>query len=588
LAEIWGQVLNFEKVGVNMNFFEMGGDSVKAIQVVSRANKRGVPLNVQHLYRNQNIAELAKAAGKIQPVQPAETFINGTSPALSLEVDREDLNRRLPAGVEIEDILPLTPQQRHMLQCLDDFDHEGTGLYLIQKLYLPITTNLEIPLLKEALTKVTAHRQLLRSVFVWKGVKEPVQVICKQGEMPLTYKDWSRQSPGEQERNLKELLKEEWQQGQDRTKPTALRMCVIKLGETRFQFFFTSDYVRFDGWSSGIIQFEIVSCYNALAMGKDIGLIKEDHYKYYLAALQKQNLEAAEQYWRSIFAGYRPPVSTFTRVPLIQRFRCNKQGMGTGFARQHAYFSPQTTAEMDLFLQKHHLVHASLVYAVWAMLLSRYTGETDVVFGVIFSGRTIAASSGVESMVGNSINVLPVRIKINPGTTAINWLKQIFLELSQTNLYEYTPLAKIKEWCGIPHKQPMFDTYIVMQNLPAPDLEEAIDDEQYVQMLKGAGMGKSSKGVGEIPEHNKHYHLFFAQMEYPLRVDIYMPSQFCPVINYFRQYLTDSVMKGFMENMLTLVEALIKNPHQSIGELMSQIDPAKYPEPGNFDDVDFV
>jgi non-ribosomal peptide synthetase component F len=262
--------------------------------------------------------------------------------------------------------------------------------------------------------------------------------------------------------------------------------------------------------------------------------------------------------------------------------------MGTGYARQYIYYSPQTTLNIDLFLQQHRLVYATLIYAVWAMLLGGYANENDVVFGVIYSGRTIAAATGIEYMVGNSINVLPVRMKIEPNKNILTWLKEIFQQQSQANHFEYTPLAKIKEWCGIPHKKQMFDSYIVMQNLPTPNFEDASDNKEYIEMLKDQGIGKKVKGVGEIPQNSRHAHLFFAEMEYPLRVDIYMLSQLCPVFNYFRQHLADSVIKGYMENMKLLLESIIENPYQKVGDLMNQINPEKYPVPENYSNVDFV
>jgi hypothetical protein len=539
------------------------------------------------LYQDQDIAGLAVAAEKIQrqQLQPLETDKKAITPGdliFEVEIDKEALYGQLPPGTEIEEILPLTPQQRHMLACLDEFGDRDPGLYLIQKLYLPRPANIDPARLEKVLAIVTAHRQLLRSVFLWKGLKEPLQVICKKGETPLIYKDWSHLSPARQEQELKELLREQWRQGYDRTRPTAFRMVLIKLAENNFQYFFTSDYIRFDGWSSGIIQFEVISCYIAVEMGQDINLIKEDQYKHYLGFLKNQDMKAAEDYWRGIFTGYRAKPS------LIKRFRCNRQGMAAGFARQYIYYSPQTTHNIDLFLQRHRLVYASLVYAVWAMLLASYAHETDVVFGVIYSGRTIAAATGIESMVGNSINVLPIRMKIEPDKTILSWLKEIFHQQAQANHFEYTPLEKIKEWCGIPHQQPMFDSYIVMQNLPTPNLEDTIDNKEYVEMLKGRGMDKKVKGVGEIPQDRRHAHLFFAEMEYPLRVDIYMISQLCPVFNYFRHHLADSAVKSYMENMKVLLESIIENPYQTVEDLLNQINPGKYPEPENYDDIDFV
>ena len=134
----------------------------------------------------------------------------------------------------------------------------------------------------------------------------------------------------------------------------------------------------------------------------------------------------------------------------------------------------------------------------------------------------------------------------------------------------------------------MFDSYIVMQNLPTANLEDTIDDKQYLEILKNQGLGKKIKGTGYIPEDQKDTHLFYAEMEYPLRVDVDLLRQLCPVFNYLRQHLCDSVVKGYMENMEVLIESIVEISYQTIGHFMKQIDPLKYPEPENYHDTDFI
>jgi hypothetical protein len=470
-----------------------------------------------------------------------------------------------------------------MLECLENQTEVDPGLYLIHSMYLPREFNFDPQVFREVLAKVTAHRTLLRSLFIWKDVEEPVQVILKNGESPLLYEDLSHLAPGEQQQSLKDLIKKEWHRGIDRSKPTAIRVTVVKLADGLFQFFFTSDYIRFDGWSSIIIQYEIIVCYIAREMGRDIKLIKDYNYPSYLAALRSQDMGVAKKYWQSVFEGYN-----VSPASIIPRFPCNAPKTEIEYARQYVYVSVDLTTRIDLFLKKHHLVYSSLIYGIWGMLMGRYADETDVVFGIIYSGRTIVAAESIESMVGNSVNLLPIRLKINPNIPLLSWLKQIFQEQSQANIYEYTPLDRIKEWLGLPRKELLFDSYIVMQNLPGPNFDETIDDKQYVDMLKNSNLGSKVKNIKEVPPNRRSSHLFYAEMEYPLRVDIYFPGQLCPVFNYLRNHLADSVVKGYIENMVMLLDTITGNPYLTVGELMSRIDPGKYPEPGNFEEVDFV
>ncbi|MDQ1354873.1 MAG: hypothetical protein QG657_5182 [Acidobacteriota bacterium] len=581
LAKIWAGVLNLEKVSVTHNFFELGGDSIKAIQVVSRANKVGIQATVQLLYQNQNITELAATLEKIQPGETTNKLF--ASAGATFTIDQEKIRAQLPADAEIEFIWPVTFQQQHMLECLENQTEPDPGLYLIHSLNLPRQFDFKPEVFRKALAKVTAHRTLLRSVLLWKGLEEPAQVILKNGEIPLIYEDLSHLELAEQRQAFQDLINKEWRRGIDRGKPTAIRVTAVKLAEGLFQFFFTSDYIRFDGWSSGIINFEIITCYLAMRMGRDLKLIKDYSYPSYLSVLRNQDIGAAKMYWLSAFEGYRASPAS-----LIKRFPCNVPKTVNEFARQNEYVSVDITARIDQFLKKYHLVYSSLIYGIWGMLMGRYANESDVVFGIIYSGRTFAAEENIEVMVGNALNVLPIRLKIDPNKPLLQWLKEIFQEQAFANSFEYTPLDQLKEWLGLPRRELLFDSYIVIQNLPGPNPDETIDDKQYVEMLKSSGQATKNKKIGEIPANRRNTHAFFAKMEYPLRVDVYMPGQLCLVFTYYRNFLADSVLKGYIENMVMLLETITLDPYLTVGELMGRIDPGKYPVAENFEEVEFV
>ncbi|UCH92841.1 MAG: methyltransferase domain-containing protein, partial [Candidatus Aminicenantes bacterium] len=418
-ALLWSQVLQVNRVGINQNFFQLGGDSIKAIQVVSRANKQGLQLSVQHLYRNQTVAELARETARMKSTKtkacPQEHFYLSSSWPI--------IARQLPKGVEIRDIYPVTPLQRHMIAYYHQQPIPDPGLYIFQRTALPLHMNLDISLLEQALKKLTAHFPILRTALVWQDLEEPVQVICQQGEIPLFYRDLSHLSPDQQQQRFRQLLAKEWQRGFSLTKPQSFRLGLVKLADDIYKIFFTGCYIRIDGWSSGIIQGGIIQYYLAMQSGEGITLPPTDYYKNYLHHLRSQDLTAVKEFWCSQFKGYRPG----KQGSLINRLQGNQpENVHPGvYERQHIYFSLETTLQIKAFLQKHQLVQSCLASAVWGLLLSAYANQSDVVFGFLTSGRTLAAAN-IEVMMGHTINILPVRVKINPRDSISDWLRQIF------------------------------------------------------------------------------------------------------------------------------------------------------------------
>ncbi|MBR8841250.1 MAG: non-ribosomal peptide synthetase, partial [Stigonema ocellatum SAG 48.90 = DSM 106950] len=115
--------------------------------------------------------------------------------------------------------------------------------------------------------------------------------------------------------------------------------------------------------------------------------------------------------------------------------------------------------------QNHRVTLSTIVQAAWGLLLSRYSGEKDVVFGVTVSGRN-ASLSGVENMVGLLINTLPLRVQISPQEELIPTLvkiQQLMLELQH---YSYTPLVEIQALSEVPGGTPLFESIVVFENYP--------------------------------------------------------------------------------------------------------------------------
>jgi amino acid adenylation domain-containing protein len=529
LAALWAHLLNLEKVGVTNNFFELGGDSIKAIQVVSRINQEGYQVSVQDLYRNQTIADMAvivrqQEPGKVTDEKDEEPL---------LEIDKKELARSLPPGTEIEDIYPLTPLQRHMLDYYLNYWSGESTIFAFQRVRPPMEAELDISIFKQALQKITGHYPFLRTLIIWKNLAEPVQVVCTTIEPYLEYRDLSQFSSSQQQETLEALVRQEWDKEFERDRSVCLRFLVVRLEENLFQIVSTADYMRVDGWSITIVMKDLVDCYLSLQSGENPELTKNDYYKHYLKWLKKQDLSKAQKYWQTMLEGFTSP------TPLIDRAPGNCPGETGGFDRTHFYFTASQTSKLNALLQENRLVLSTVVQAVWAMVLSKYTNENQVVFGLMVTGRSSTALAGMDSMIGHSINILPVKIKLEPGLPLLTWLKEIFAKTSEFSKYEYTSIDKIREWCGLSPGQPLFETYVVIQNLPS--------------FTTGAGAALDSKSALET---------FFAKMEYPLRLDIYPVQELCVVISYHRCYFTDTVIQRLLDDFQTLLTGIIANPLQ--------------------------
>ncbi|MCU0288765.1 MAG: condensation domain-containing protein [Acidobacteria bacterium] len=546
LAGLWSEVLNIEKISITHNFFELGGDSINAIRIISRANQAGLQLTIQDLYKNQDISELARAAEKTRLQE--KTMEIETIEGLSLMPDKESIAGRFfeQDGIEITDIYPATPLQRHQANYLKHFRVTEPPLFLFQRNNLPMEMQLDIDLLQRAMSEVTRLHPLLRTVLLWNGLEEPLQVVCRDIEPYLQYRDISHMSQAEQEVEYKAAAHREWEQGFERQKPVPpLRVCMFKRSEKTYQYFFTGDYTRIDGWSALQIMIDVLGCYAALVKGVEFQGDSNDRYKYYVHFLKKQDADVAKKYWQGKFRQFSEP------TPLAASCPGKKPCEGVpaeGFSRQHIYLSRQFTVQLDQFMQKNQLALSTIVEAAWAILLRAYTGQKQVSFGLLTTGRS-AAFAGIETMTGQAINILPMVFDIMPGQTVIEWIKQVWEEYIEWSRYEYTVIDDIYQWCGIPYDKPMFESFMVIQNIVRPT-------------------GKVKEEAASMEGVINTFELFYAKMEYPLRFDIYPGIEIGLVFNYYRRYFSDEMINRLLEDYRGILSEIVKNPGQNLEELI--------------------
>jgi hypothetical protein len=434
-----------------------------------------------------------------------------------------------------------------MVECLNLRSHQliEPPVFIYQRRYQPTSKSPDISILKKAIKKLFEIYPYLRTLLIWRDMKEPLQVVCKKVDMEsaFIYRDFSQYTVEEQERRFLELMNQEWQRGFEPDKHIPFRLVLVKLGKNLVRYFYTGDYSRLDGWDA-IFNFRtILAAYEALEAGLDMKMETDDLYPLYVNSLKKQDPQKTKEYWQAYFKGFSGPKS------YVNRFPGNNPGGEKGFGQQQLYLSRETTAALHRILQGERLVFSPAACALWAMVLSQYCNEQEVRYGILTTGRS-TASAGIENMRGHTINILPIRIKIPTDTLFLDWLKQLMEMQLEWVRHEYTPIDKIYEWLGLTPEPPFFDTFVVVQNLIR------------ITAKKNPLYGPTSD-----------YSLYHAKMEYPLRLDVDPTLNIGLVFHYYRQCVSDVVVKGLQENLKNLIESIAANPRQTIGELMELINP---------------
>ncbi|MFP2932892.1 amino acid adenylation domain-containing protein, partial [Pyxidicoccus sp. 3LG] len=376
-------------------------------------------------------------------------------------VDADALARLVPAGTVIEDLYPLSPTQQGML--FHTLLEPSDGDYF-EQLTWRIRTPLNMAAFRRAWETLVARHAVFRTGFFWENLSESHQVVLPRVELPWQELDWREVPEAEQSARLEDFLRADRAHGFDLSRPPLARVTCMRQGDGTWRVVFSHHHLLLDGWSQGRIFQELFSLYDTFARGETPKLSPALPYRDYIAWLRRQDYARTERFWRETLAGVTGP------TPLPAALPGAIANAPKGLHEREVRLSRQATTALQSLARQHGLTLNTVVQGSWALMLGRYAGETDVVFGATVSGRP-PELPGVEEFVGLFINTLPVRVSLPPDEKVLDWLKRLQAQQAALRQQEHSPLAQVQGWSDVPRGTPLFESILVFENYP---IDEAV------------------------------------------------------------------------------------------------------------------
>nr|QEO74614.1 condensation domain-containing protein [uncultured bacterium] len=152
-------------------------------------------------------------------------------------------------------------------------------------------------------------------------------------------------------------------------------------------------------------------------------------------------------------------------APTTLDFGDKRQDRANGYGEQSQDISEQTSRAVESLARQQQVTVNTVIQGAWALLMSRYSGERDVLYGVTVSGRP-AELAGVEQMVGLFINALPMRVEVESEAQVGSWLQRLQAEQAEMRQYEYSPLVQVQGWSEVERGVALFETLLAYENFP--------------------------------------------------------------------------------------------------------------------------
>ncbi|MFD7992205.1 amino acid adenylation domain-containing protein [Streptomyces mexicanus] len=544
LAKVWCEVLGLDRVGVRTNYFELGGDSIRGVRVVSRANREGLALTLRDLFQYPTITELAAVAAR-QAASAASAETSGAAAAAAQSgpagdpalagLGAADLRRRaeLLGDARYADAYPLSPFQAHMLArwAADPRPEQ----YLVQRVEV-MRGPLDTTAFAAAWRHLAERFPILRTSFVQAGFDEPLQVVHRRAPLPVRTEDWTGLTPAARDEALRAYLERDKKEGLPPDGPHAMRLLTARVADDAHIVVLSFSYLRVDGWSLALFTEALLADYAERTGARPPAVDEGPAYREFIAWVRRHGTRPdAREYWSAALAGL--PAADLPRTA-----PGNRPGTEHGFARQDVRLPASVTDDLLAAARELRRTPNLFFQAAWAVLLGAYAHREEAVFGVFVNGRP-SAVPGIEAMRGPTMNLLPLRVRglagaaDGPGTLAglVEALSRQGLELDD---HAQTPPHLVARWAGRAPFEPLFDSYLVFQNL---------DPESFLS-------------TAPVPA-------FFSRMGHPLRVDVFPGRRTGIALSYHRDVFQDAAVERILADFATVLAAAAARPGITLSEL---------------------
>jgi amino acid adenylation domain-containing protein len=349
---------------------------------------------------------------------------------------------------------PLSPMQQSMV--IASSREPASGIY-VQQLMCSLREEVDTGCLREAWDLMTERHAILRST-VELEPEGLVQTVHEDATIAWDERDWSSLSPAAYDRELKAFLAADRARGFNFIEGPPHRVAVIRRAQALYQYVWTHHHALIDLHAQLLLLRELFACYDARRRHEThVPPAPAQPFADHVRWLQQHDWRPAETYWRNCLHGFLEPV----HLP-IEANRRQETDAENAHSRRLLSLPAELTRELESLAERNGITLNTLVQAAWAILLARYSGRHDVVFGATRGCRR-STVAGADAIVGPLLNTVPVRVKVSPEAILVPWLQELRAQWVALRDYENTSGVQVHEWSEVPRGVALFESVVVFE-----------------------------------------------------------------------------------------------------------------------------
>ncbi len=438
MVEIWKSEFKVDTLGINDNFFDLGGDSIRAIRILGKINEKlKVAYEIADVFEYPTIKELVRILND-RLINTQQTLIRSEISEKFLSIEEE-----LHEIEGVETIYPMSDIEIGMYYT--SLYYENEGVYHDQFTYPIQIKNFDQDIFLNALKCMVEKHDILRTAYNVSDFSVPVHVIFNEIDLPVSFENLSLLSKKEKEKHINLFMENERTENAFKMEEAGLwRMKIFKISEEEHLLIFQFHHAILDGWSRASLITELNNIYFELTKNKNFTPEKlEISYKDYVIEqeLLKKD-DAVYDFWKNELEGYQ-------RLEIFE----NEQEV----EHYHLTIKDEEYQKLNQYCKHNNTSIRVINFAAYLYSLSRLNFGSDITSGLVVNGRSVA--EGGDKVLGCFLNTTPFRIDIK-GDSVKRFIEKVERQLKNQKRYESLSLFELSKTflTETGHENPFFDS----------------------------------------------------------------------------------------------------------------------------------
>ena len=464
LVEAFVEVLGVDRVGLDDNFFSLGGDSLLTLRLRTVAGRRGALFPLEELFRHQTIRHLAAALGD----RPDDATPSMPAPFALLS---PEALRALPAG--LTDAYPLAALQAGMI-FHSELTPGSTRYHNVSRARM--AAPFDARKLAAAIALATARHAVLRTTFQSTGLDEPVQLVHRSVATRFAVIDLAGLAEPYQRQAIRAWFEAEKRAKFSLDQAPLCRFAALPLKEGLFEFGWVEHHAILDGWSVALLMEELFASYVRLLRG-EVPIAEPPPPPYVGFIALERAAVAGDQDWNFWFRSLEDSAP----IELFPEREERSKAEAVRLQRSSHSLAGESLDRLAGAARTHGLPFKSLLLAAHARVIAFWSGRSEAATGLVVNGRPDQA--GADRTLGLFLNTVPVRWRLRAGSW-LNLAHRAFAIETESLPHRRFPMAEIRRRLG---GAPLFDVafnyvhFHPLKSLAALPGIELIDEESFAE-----------------------------------------------------------------------------------------------------------